>query len=151
MTNSGNIFADEVTICLIDESGFKHSKCRILIYYKYAPDGSRLVVLSYVDDCVYWYTSEELGKSFLDMLGNNLNVNFLGCVHGFMLIRISQPKGQSNSVDQDRYTISGVTKYLYNATIIINSKLYDINLPHYMIFTNKYASDSDEQVKVFSR
>ena len=31
------------------------------IYYKYAPDGSMLVVLYYVDDCVYWYTSEELG------------------------------------------------------------------------------------------
>ena len=25
------------------------------IYYKYTPDGSKLVVLSYVDDCLYWY------------------------------------------------------------------------------------------------
>ena len=27
-------------------------------YYKYAPDGSKIVVLSYVDDCVYWYKNE---------------------------------------------------------------------------------------------
>ena len=32
------------------------------VYYKYAPDGSKLVVLSYVDNCVYWYTSEYLEK-----------------------------------------------------------------------------------------
>ena len=32
------------------------------IYYKYAPDGSKLVVLSYFEDCVFWYKSEELIK-----------------------------------------------------------------------------------------
>ena len=48
------------------------------IYYKYAPDGSKIVVLSYVDDCVYWYTSEALGKWFLDTLGKIFHVNFLG-------------------------------------------------------------------------
>ena len=39
------------------------------IYYKYAPDGSKIVVLSYVDDYVYWYTNEYLGKWFVDTLG----------------------------------------------------------------------------------
>ena len=28
------------------------------IYYKYAPYGSNIVLLSYVDDCVYWNTSK---------------------------------------------------------------------------------------------
>ena len=39
-------------------------------YYKYLPDGSRLVVLSYVDDFVYFFTCEELGKWFVNTLGN---------------------------------------------------------------------------------
>ena len=30
------------------------------IYYKYAPDGSKIVVLYYVDDFVYWYANEDL-------------------------------------------------------------------------------------------
>ena len=47
------------------------------IYYKYAPDGSKIVVLSYVDDCVYWYTNEDLGKWFVDTLGKRFHVNFL--------------------------------------------------------------------------
>ena len=58
MTNYGNIFVDELTNWMIDEEGFKQSQCQISIYYKYAPDGSKLVFLSYVDDCVYWYTYE---------------------------------------------------------------------------------------------
>ena len=36
------------------------------IYYKYAPEGEKIVVLFYVDDCVYWYTYETLGKWFVD-------------------------------------------------------------------------------------
>ena len=59
-------------------------------YYKYAQDVSKIVVLSYVDDCVYWYTKKELGKGFVDNLGNILHVNFLGYTNWFMSIRISQ-------------------------------------------------------------
>ena len=47
------------------------------IYYKYAPYGSKIVVLYYVDDCVYWYKSEALGKYFADTLGKRLHVNLL--------------------------------------------------------------------------
>ena len=54
------------------------------IYYKYAPDGSKIVVLSYVDDCVYWYNYGVLGKWFVDNLGKIFNVNFLGYAHWLM-------------------------------------------------------------------
>ena len=53
MTNSGKLFADELTEWLL-EAGFIQSKFQMSIYYKYAPDGSKIVVLSYVDDFVYW-------------------------------------------------------------------------------------------------
>ena len=61
MTNSGELFADELTEWLI-EAGFIKPQWQMSIYYKYAPGGTKIVVLSYVDDCVYWYTSEALGK-----------------------------------------------------------------------------------------
>ena len=57
------------------------------IYYKYAPDGSKTVVLSYVDDCVYWYTNEDLGKLFVNTLGNIFLVKLLGYARWFMSIR----------------------------------------------------------------
>ena len=67
MTNSGKLFADELTKWLIEESCIQ-SQCQMSIYYKYAPDGSKIVVLSYVDNFVYWYTNEDLGKWFVDTL-----------------------------------------------------------------------------------
>ena len=59
MTNSGKLFSDELIECLL-EAGFIKSQCQMSIYYKYTPDGTKTVVLSYVDDFVYFYTSEPL-------------------------------------------------------------------------------------------
>ena len=61
MTNFWNLFADDLTEWLI-ESGFIQSQCHMSIYYKYAPDGKKMIVLSYVDDCVYCCTSKYLEK-----------------------------------------------------------------------------------------
>ena len=83
MTNSGKLFADELTEWLI-EGGFIQSQFHMSIYYKYAPDRYKIVVLSYVDDCVYWYTNKDIGKWFVDTLGKIFYVNFLGCSHWFM-------------------------------------------------------------------
>ena len=54
----GKIFAYLITNRMINKARFKQSKCQIYIYYKYAPDWFKLFLLSYVDDCVYWYTHE---------------------------------------------------------------------------------------------
>ena len=87
------------------------------IYYKYAPDGSKIGVLSYVDDCVYWYTSEAIGKWFVDNLGTRFHVNFLGYAHWFMSIIIYQMKYNPISVDQARHDTSIVEKYLNTDTV----------------------------------
>ena len=76
MTNSGKLFSDELTEWLLEE-GFIQSQCQMSICYKYAPYGTKIVVLSYVDEFLYWYTSEALGKWFLDDLGKIFHVNFL--------------------------------------------------------------------------
>ena len=83
MKNSGNIFSDELTEWLFEE-GFIQYQCQMSIYYKYAPDRTKTVVLSYAYDCVYWYTSEAIGKWFVYTLGKIFHVNFLGYAHWFM-------------------------------------------------------------------
>ena len=88
MTNSGKLFSYRVTEWLL-EAYFILSQCQMSIYYIYAPDGSKIVFLSYADDCVYWYTSEALGKWFVDTLGKIFHAKFLGYAHWFMPIRIS--------------------------------------------------------------
>ena len=52
MTNSRKLFADELTEWIL-ETGSIQYQCQMSIYYKYALYGSIIVVLSYVDDCVY--------------------------------------------------------------------------------------------------
>ena len=87
MKNYGKLFADELIECSL-EAGFVRSQFQMSICYKYAPDGSKIVVLSYVDDFFYWYTNEDLGKWFVDTLVKRFRVNFLGYAHWFMSIRI---------------------------------------------------------------
>ena len=65
MTNYGNIFADKITNWMIDEEGFRQSQFQMPIYYKFVPDGSKIVVLYYIDDCIYCYTSDYIGKLFM--------------------------------------------------------------------------------------
>ena len=112
------------------------------IYYKY----EQIVVLSYFDDCVYWYNSEALGKLFVDTLGKRFHVTFLGYAHWLMSIRISHMKDNSISVDQARYATSIVEKYLYTATVKVSTKFYKTTFPADMIFSKKYVSTRDEQV-----
>ena len=106
---------------------------------------------SYVDDCVYLYTYEELRNWFVDKLGMRFHVNFLGYSHCFMSIRISQLKDHYFSVDQDGYYTSAVAKYLDTSTIKENSKFHKTTLPHDMIFTKEYASTSDEQMELLPK
>ena len=146
MANSSKLFAHELTEWLI-KKGFVKSQCKMSIYYKYAPDGSKIVVLSYVDDCVYWYTNEDIGKWFVDKLGKRFHVNFLGFAYWFMSIRISQLKDHYIYVDQARYATSIVAKYLDNATVKVSNKFYKTTLPSDTIFTKEDVSTSYEQIE----
>ena len=88
MNNSVKLFADDLNNWMVYIAGFKQSQYQISIYYKYSTYVSKLVVLSYVDTCVFWYTYEEPGKWFVDTLGKRLHVIFQGYEHWFMSIRI---------------------------------------------------------------
>ena len=111
----------------------------------------KVFLLSYVDECFYWYTYEGPGKWFVDTLGKIFHVNFLGYAHWFMLIRISQMKDRYISVDQDIYATSNVAKFLDTATFKASTKVYKTTLPPDMIFTKYDTYTSDEQVGKFTR
>ena len=116
MTNPRKLFADELTEQLL-EASFIQSQCQMSIYYMYAPDGTKVSVLSYVDDCIYQHTSEALGKWFLNYPGKIFHVNFLEYSHWLMSIKCFQMKDNSISLDQARYDTSIVAKYLDTATV----------------------------------
>ena len=108
-------------------------------------------VLSYVDDFVYWYTSEDLGKWFLDALEKILHVNLLGYAYWFMSIIISKMKYHSISVDKAIYSTSIVAKYLDTVTVKASTNFYKTNLPYNIIFTKSDAYTSADQVENLTR
>ena len=134
MTNYEKLFSDELTYGLL-EAGFIKYQYHMSFYYKYAPDGKKFVILSYVDYCVYWYNSEALRKWFGDNIGKRLHVNLLGYEHWFISIIISQAKDHSISVDQARYATSIVAKYLDTVTVKESNFFYNTTLISNMIFT----------------
>ena len=87
MTKSGKLFSGELTEWLF-EAVFIQYQCQMFTNYKYTPDGTRIVVLYDVDDCVYWYTSEALGECFVDDLGKRFHVNLLEYAHN---VRSEEP------------------------------------------------------------
>ena len=145
MTNYGKLFDNELTEWLL-ETGLIQSQCQMSIYYKYVPDVTKMVVLSYVYDCVYCYTSETIGKWFMYALGKIFYVNLLGYAHWFMSIIISQMKDHSIYLYQAIYTTSIVAKYLDTDTVKTIKKFYKTILPSDIIFTKVDAYTSDEQV-----
>ena len=110
-----------------------------------------MVVLSYVDDFVYCYTNEGIGKQFVDTLGKIFHVNFLGFAHWFMSIRIFHLKDHSISVDQTRYATYIVAKYLDTAIVKVSNNFYQTTLTTHMIFTKEYVSTSNEQIQKLTR
>ena len=109
ITISGKLFANELIDCLL-KSGFIQYQHQMFIYYNYAPDGTKIVVSYYVDECVYFYTYESLVKWFMETIGKRFHVNFLGYVHWFISIIISQMKYHSISVYQARFDTSIVAR-----------------------------------------
>ena len=89
-----------------------------------------MFVLSYVDDCVYWYTHEDPGKWFVDNFGKIFHVKFLGYAHWFMSIIIYQLKDHSISMDQARYATSIVAKDLDTATVKVAQSF---TRPHFQL------------------
>ena len=103
-------------------------------------------MLYYVDGFVYWYTSEALGKWFVETLGKILHVKFLVYAHLFMSIRISYINDHSILVYQDRYATYIMDKYLYTMTVKISKTFYKNILPYNIIFIKYDVSTSNDQV-----
>ena len=121
------------------------------IYYKYTPDGTKIIVLSYVDDCVYWYTYKSPEKTIVDALEKRLHVNFWVYEHWFMSIRIFQMKNHTIYIDLTRYANFIAAKYLDTFTFKTITQVYNTTFPSDMIFTKTDESNSDDQVNMLTR
>ena len=121
------------------------------IYHNFTPYVTHIVVLSYVNDFLYWYTYEALVKLFVETLGSIFHVNFLGYANWLTSISISQIKDHSISVYQARYSSSILANYQDTIRFKTSKKFYKNTFPSDMIFTKYGVSTDGEQVEMLTR
>ncbi len=99
----------------LKEIGFKEGSCVKCIFFKEFPDGSKIYILNYVDDILYYGTCPAKVQEFEQQLSNRFNLELLGQAHWYLGTRIHQLANYNIEVDQSRYCPAIVKKYLDTA------------------------------------
>jgi hypothetical protein len=78
-------------------------------------DGSKIYLLNYVDDMLYYWTHSSGIKRFEELLKQRFNVELMGQAHWYLATRINQLNNYDVEFDQSRYCKSIMKKYLDTA------------------------------------
>jgi hypothetical protein len=68
----------------LKEIGFKEGDCVKCFFIKEFPDGSKIFILNYVDDMLYYGTDDVKVKEFEVQLGARFNLELLGQSHWYL-------------------------------------------------------------------
>ena len=128
MTQSGKNWYLELHEYLIS-AGFQQSQVIKCYYWKKFPDGSVVKLLDYVDDMLYFGTSTDTLKQFEAELKARFDLDIMGQAQWYLATRITQHANFDITVDQSRYCVSLVKRYLDKAGCKVVSRLHATPLP----------------------
>jgi hypothetical protein len=69
-------------------------------------------LLDYVDDCLYYGTNEATLKKFEAEISARFDLTLMGQAHWYLSTRIQQTENFDITVDQSRYCLSIIRRYL---------------------------------------
>ena len=92
--------------------GFTECPTCLVLFSRTEKDGSQLWIILYVDDFLYFGTTEKTRKKFELEFGSRFNIEFQGKAHWYLAARINQDKNFNITIDQSRYAKSIVKCYL---------------------------------------
>jgi hypothetical protein len=119
---------------------------RCLFIYVY-PDGIKLYVLNYVDDMLYYSTDTERLREFEEKLKSQFNLELVGQVHWYLGTRINQLANFDIALDQSRYCMALVKKYLDVASAPKVDRLHTTPLALDFVPTSDDCSADEETAK----
>jgi transposase InsO family protein len=111
MSLSGKYWYQELQEFLL-ENGFLQSKVIACLFWKVFPDGSSLCLLDYVDDCLYFGTNDASLKQFEMEISARFDLTLMGQAHWYLSTRITQSANFNITLDQSRYCLSIIRRYL---------------------------------------
>ena len=111
------------------------------------PDGIRLYVLNYIDDMLYYSTNTEKLREFEEKLKSQFNLELVGQAHWYLGTRINQLANFDIELDQSRYCMSLVKKYLNAAGAPKVDRLHATPLALDFVPTSDDCSLNEETAK----
>ena len=111
MSLSGKYWYQELQEFLL-ENGFQQSKVIACYFWKVYPDDSTVYLLDYVDDCLYYGTKEFTLKQFEAEISARFDLTLMGQAHWYLSTRITQHANFDITLDQSRYCLSIIRRYL---------------------------------------
>ena len=114
MVFSGKYWFQELTDWLIGY-GFYQSSVISCMFWKIFPDGSIIRLLNYVDDMLYFGTSPVSVKLFETDLSTKFDLELMNQAHWYLSCRITQDAFYNITIDQLRYCLSLVKRFLDKA------------------------------------
>jgi len=131
--------------------GFTQSTViRCLFYQKYS-DGSVIFILNYVDDMLYYETSDQTLLAFKAKLSERFNLELKGQAHWYLTTRITQLASYDIILDQTRYCEAVIKKYLDSVGCRNITRKHTIPLPTDFVATSEDCSKSEEKAAILSK
>ena len=142
-------YLELVTYLISKEGGFNQTESEQALFVKKESDGSITKILVYSDDCLYFNSkkNEEKLIAFEKQISARFDVEFKGLAHWFLSMRIARDKFGNYTLDQSRYTLSVVDKYL---GAVSNRKKVNRPLASGWEPSKKHCSQSDAEVDALS-
>ncbi len=113
----------------LKEIEFKEGDSVKSFFIKEFQDKSKIYIMNYVDDMLYYGTEDTKVKEFEEQLGKRFNLELLGQAHWYLGTRINQLSNFDIELDQSRYCLSVVKKYLETAGCAKNNRPHPTPLP----------------------
>jgi len=146
MTLSGKYWWQELQEFLVQE-GFAPSTTVPCYFSKHFADGSFIKLLNYVDDLLYCSNSPSYMQAFEESLGKRFSIELMGQAHWYLSSRITQEANYNISIDQSRYCLSVVKRFLDTAGCPKVSKQHSTPLPSEFVPTADDCSPDEKSVK----
>jgi transposase InsO family protein len=133
------------------EIGFKASENMQCLFIQHNNDGSKIYLLYYMDNMLYYGTDCAGIKQFEELLKQRFSVELMGQAHWYLATRINQLSNFDIELDQSRYCRSIVKKYLDAAGSRKINNHHSTPLPLDFVPTSENCSIDEDASKLLER
>ncbi len=149
---AGKDWTDTLFDYLTNELSFKpvEGDPALFVFTHPKKPSRQLYVCNYVNDMLYFGTDDSIERWFEQKMKNRFNIDFQGQVHWFLQAGITQDSNYNIHMDQHRYSMAIVRRYLPSAPTEPSERdrtVFAAPLPSNVVFSKTDKSQSEDEVE----